>query len=688
MDIVWLPTVESRGEMSLRRAASRIHSDVESARTMRSDPGPWGSGERLLVCVGPSPSTARVIRTAKRMATALDAQWIAVSVEMPGRQSQSKSQAKVAQHFRLAERLGAETLTLSGDDVSSSILAYARSRNVTKICIGKTCEPRWKRLLKRSVVDQLLESSGGIDIYVIRGEHDPNEGLDAPPTEAKRGNWVGYVNAVVVTVGCGLVAGGLGKMFVSNPETNSAMIFLAGVAFVAFRFGKGPATVACLLAVLAFDFFFVPPYQTFVVSDTQYLLTFGVMLAIGLLISTLASRLKVQVVNTRNRERRTATLYELGRQLSSISGRVFLVSAASAKIAEMVHGEVAVYVLCSSGKAEIIHGQDGVIGKHFVSLPAAQWAIDHGQMAGAGTNTLPSACAIFLPLLGSNACLGAIAIRSKDDNARLLEPEHRQLLEACASQLALALERDQLAIDAAEARVQAEAEQVRSTLLSSVSHDLKTPLAAIAGASSTLLSTSSLDEPTRRQLLETVSNEALRLNRLLENILQMSRLDAGATTLNMQWHVLEEIVGSALHRTRKELMNHRVTTRLPPDLPLLYLDGILMEQLLINLLENAAKYTPAGSNVEISANIDSDFLGLVVCDDGPGVSAGMEERIFGRFYRATSSPDDGRGSGLGLAICRAIVKVHHGTIVASRRKGLEFLIRIPILRNAPNVPLE
>ncbi len=261
-------------------------------------------------------------------------------------------------------------------------------------------------------------------------------------------------------------------------------------------------------------------------------------------------------------------------------------------------------------------------------------------------------------------------------------------MEACASQLALALERDQLAIDAAEARVQAEAEQVRSTLLSSVSHDLKTPLASIAGASSTLLSTSSLDEPTRRQLLESVSTEALRLNRLLENILQMSRLDAGATTFNMQWHVLEEIVGSALRRTREELMNHRVTTQLPPDLPLLYLDGILVEQLLINLLENAAKYTPAGTNVEISANIDSGYLRLVVCDDGPGVPDGMEERIFDRFYRATASPDDGRGSGLGLAICRAIVKVHHGTIIASGHKGLEFLIRIPILGNAPNVPLE
>ena len=531
---------------------------------------------------------------------------------------------------------------------------------------------------------------------------DPDEllaSVQAIESRARRGNWIGYANAVGITVVCGLVASGLRKLFVSNPETNIAMIFLAGVAFVAFLFGKGPAAVASLLAVLAFDFFFVPPYLTFAVADTQYVVTFGVMLAIGLLISTLASRLKVQVINTRKRERRTATLYELGRQLSSISGRVFLVSAASEKICEMVNGEVAVYFVGPSGKTEIIHGQDGGIGKHSVSLPAAQWVIDHSLLAGAGTNTLPNACAVFIPLVGANSCVGAIAIRSNDNNARLLEPEQRQLLEACASQLALALERDQLALEAAEARIQAEAEQVRSTLLSSVSHDLKTPLAAIAGASSTLLSTSTLDESTRRQLLETVSNEAARLNRLLENILQMSKLDAGAIAPNMQWHVMEEIVGSALHRIRGVLIGHQITTRLPPDLPLLYMDGLLIEQLLINLLENAAKYTPAGTSVSISANIDSGYLRLDVCDNGPGIPEGMEERIFEKFYRATQLPDDGRGSGLGLAICRAIAKVHQGRITASRRPsglsnnsetspGLEFLIRIPIAKNAPNVPSE
>ncbi len=682
-------------EMSLRRAANRIHTDVETARKFRSDSQPWATADRILVCVGPSPSTARVIRTAKRMASALDAPWLAVSVDMAN--SHSQSQLRIAQHFRLAERLGAETVTLSGDDVVGAILEYARSRNVTKIFVGKTKEARWKRFLSRTLVDQLLESSGGIDVYVIHGERVQTEDCDPPKPQVTPFNGLSYAVALGATVASTLVAAVLRIFFGLDAETNAGMIYLAGVAFVAFRFGRGPAIAACLMAVLAFDFFFVPPYMTFAVSDTQYIVTFIVMLAIGLLISTLASRLSMQVKNTRKRERRTATLYELGRQLSSISGQVFLVSAASEKIAEMIHGEVAVYLVAHAGKTEVVFGQDGEIDKHSVSLPAAQWVIEHSQLAGAGTNTLPNACAVFIPLVGANSCVGAIAVRSKDDNAKLLEPEQRQLLEACANQLALALERDQLAIDAAESRIQAEAEQVRSTLLSSVSHDLKTPLAAISGASSTLIATSTLDEPTRRQLLETVGIEASRLNRLLENILQMSKLDAGAIAPNMQWHVLEELVGSALHRTSSELLGHQVTTELQSNLPLLYLDGLLIEQLLINLLENAAKYTPVGSSVLISASIDGGNLCIRVVDNGPGISEGMEERIFDKFYRATGLADVGRGSGLGLAICRAIAKVHHGTITASRRpckpgngalacQGLEFLVRIPVVKKSPDVP--
>lgn len=675
-------------ELSLRQAARRIHVEVESARREKAVSQPWATAERLLVCIGPSPTTARVIRIAKRMAAALDAPWLAVSVDIAGRTPSAAIKAQLAEHFRLAERLGAETVTLSGEDVAATILDFARSRNVTKILIGKTNEPRWKRLLLRSVVDDVLEDSGKIDVYVIHGEKEAAAAV--PPIRVVRNiDWMSYGGAAAIVVGCGAVAAALRTLHLADTEANTVMLFLAAVAFVAFRFGRGPAILASILAVLVFDFCFVPPTLTFAVSDAQYVVTFGVMLAIGILISTLTSRLKAQIESTRLRERRTLALYELGKQLSSLYGGAFLVSAAGEKLAEITGGEVAVYLRRPSGPPQIAYGQDTTIARHGVSVPVADWVIQHDQLAGAGTNTLPNAAGIFLPLIGSQQTLGALAVHVPDAD-RLLEPEQRRLLEACANQLALALERDQLAIDAAEARIQAEAEQVRSTLLSSVSHDLKTPLAAIAGASSSLLETNTLDDETRRQLLETVADEAKRLNRLLENILQMSRLDAGAVQPNKQWHVLEEIVGSALQRSRRELEGHPVEVRIPPDLPLVSVDGLLLEQLLVNVLENAGRYTPASTPITIAASLDGDSLRLMVADCGPGLPAGAEERIFEKFYRASPSADAARGSGLGLAICRAIAQAHGGTMTASNRPngGAEFLLRLPLVKGAPQVLLE
>lgn len=675
-------------ELSLRQAARRIHSDVESARRERAVHQPWATAERLLVCVGASPTTARVIRTAKRLAASLDAPWLAVSVDLTGEPSNSPAKQQIAQHFRLAERLGAETVTLAGQSVTETILEYARSRNVTKILIGKTNQPRWRRLIVGTIVDEILEQSGEIDVYVIHGE-------EMPRTAARnvrpigRSDKVPYVKSAFAVSLVGCLAYGLRFLQLADAEANTVMLFLAAVAWTAFRYGRGPSIFASVLAVLVFDFFLVEPFHTFAVSDAQYIVTFAVMLAIGVLIGTLASRLRAQVESTRQRERQTAALYELGKQLSSLYGNVFLASAAGAKIAEMLGAEVAIYLQHPSGTPSLAFGHESLIAKHAVSLPVAQWVIDHDQLAGAGTNTLPNAVALFLPIVGSQGTHGVVAIR-KSQPEQLLEPDRRMLLEACANQLALALERDQLAIDAAESRIKVEAEQVRSSLLSSVSHDLKTPLAAIAGASSSLLESSALDDETRRQLLETVADEAARLNRLLENILQMSKLDAGAAAPNRQWHVLEEIVGSALHRARRDLEDHEVAVRLPRDLPLLFVDGLLLEQVFLNLFENAARYTPVGTNVTVTAAVDGKSLRIAVSDNGPGLPPGAEEKIFEKFYRASPTADGGRGSGLGLAICRAILKAHGGNITASNVPGggAEFVLRLPLPREAPQVVVE
>jgi two-component system sensor histidine kinase KdpD len=413
------------------------------------------------------------------------------------------------------------------------------------------------------------------------------------------------------------------------------------------------------------------------------------MLAIALLISTLTSRLKNQVESGRLRERRLLALYELGRQLSSISGATFLAAAAARKIAELTDGEVAIYLGEPGGSPEIAFGRGTPITDHPVSDPTARWVIDHDQVAGPGTDTLPNAPALFLPLTASQQTVGALAVRAEPIQ-RLLEPDQRRLLEACAGQLALAVERDRMSLAASEALVRAQAEQVRNTLLSGVSHDLRTPLAAIAGASTGLLQSDSFDEPTRRQLLETIADEANRLTRLLENILQMSRLEAGAAAAQMQWNLLDEIVGSALVRTRPALADRRVEVSLPADLPLLLVDGLLLEQLFVNLLENAARYTPLRASIGITAHVDARWLVVSVADDGPGLPLGSEERIFEKFHRADLAADAARGSGLGLAICRAIAEVHGATITAANRPGggAQFLLRLPLPRNPPQVDAE
>jgi two-component system sensor histidine kinase KdpD len=682
------PNLVALRELSLRLAAQRLHLDVESARRERATKQTWATAERLLVCVGPSPTTPRVIRTARRMAAAMNAEWIAATVEPTnGQVSSPHALEAIAQHLRLAERLGAQTATLTGDDVAATVLDYARSRNVTKILIGKTNTRRWKRVILGTVVDHLLEDSGDIDVYVIHGtpERLPHRGSALRTEEPV--TWRPYAAASAVVFACALVAALFYHWQLS--EANLMMVFLTGVAYVAFRYGRGPAILASVVSVFTFDFFFVPPYLTFSVGDTQYVLTFAVMLAIGLIISTLTSRLKEQAAHARLREQRTRALYELSRQLSSLSGSEFLMIAAGRQIEAIFEVEAAIYISHPPGPPELRYGQHTSIPRHPINAIVAQWVAEHDQMAGAGTDTLPNATALFLPLTASQSTLGALAVKTTDIS-RLLAPDQRRILEACTSQLALALERDQMAMAAHDAQVQAEAEHLRSSLLSGVSHDLRTPLAVITGASSSLLENRDASEGTRRELLTTVVDESRRLSRMVENLLEMSKLESGSAAPNMQWHVLEELIGAALARTRHDLAMDEVNVKLPEGLPLVRADGILLEQVFINLLENAARYCPPGSRVDITAQVDGSSLVIAVADDGPGLPPGTEERVFEKFFRGEGHPDARRGSGLGLAICRAIVRLHGGTIKAKNRSphGAEFTIRLPVAKDAPQVAVK
>jgi two-component system sensor histidine kinase KdpD len=680
-------------ELSLRQVAKRMRREVDAARLEKFAKEPWATNERLLVCVGPSPTTARLLRAGKRMADAFGCDWLAVSVTTQESTMRSlRAREQIAEHLRLAERLGAENHTVVGETVVDAIIEFAQSRNVTKIVVGKTVQSWWQRLLRWGIVDRLLERSGDIDVYVIRGDSNGEQGLVSPvrvesvprkPTD-KRLYWgTGLIVGVCALVGWGIAMLGL-------DEANIAMIFLLGVAMAATWFGRGPAIVGSIAGVLVFDFCFIEPRFSFAVSDTQYIVTFSVMLVIGLLISTLTARMQRQLQLSRDQERRTASLFRLTRQLSALVGSEFLIQTAGQHLSEMFSGEVVLYLRSESG-IELRFGEESSIAKLPVNAIVAHWVAEHSHVAGARTDTLPNATALFVPLVGSQQTVGAIGIKPVDF-AQLLDPEQRLLLETCASLVALAIERDQSLLDTQQAMIQVEAEQLRNSLLSSVSHDLRTPLTSMAGsASSLLVADSQVSEVERHELAQSIIDESQRLNRLVENLLDITRLEAGAVLVKLEWHVLEEIIGSAVHHVRGSIVHHPISIQIPASIPLIWVDGILLEQVFVNLLENAARYTPEGCRIEIVAREIASGVEIRVADNGPGLQRGIEKRVFEKFVRGESeSPDGRRGVGLGLAICRGIIHAHTGTIEARNRVegGAEFIIKLPIHRPPPMFAVE
>ncbi len=670
-------------ELALRCTADRV--DVQMRTYMRDHaiPKTWPVTERLMVAVGASPSSVRLVRAAKRMADSLRAEWIVAYVETPGHVRLSeKDRTQVAETLRLAERLGAETVTLSGHRISEEILAHARARNISKIIVGKPAGPLWKRILLGSIVDNLVRGSGDIDIYVISGEEAPHLPFVAP-VRPRRREWPAYGRAVAIVTLCTVLAWMIFPYFALS---NLIMLYLLGVVGVAATSGRGPSILASVMSVAAFDFFFVPPYFTFAVADTQYFVTFGVMLVVALVISGLTIRIRWLAESARQRERRTAAIYAMSRELASVRGGQNILSAAVRHIAEVFRSQVVILLPDASGRPTIQGGLPAQFEMDTSELGVSQWVYEHRQMAGQGTNTLPGAKALYLPLVASRGTVGVLGVRPAE--SRTLEaPEQLHQLETFANQTALAIERVQLAEEAQQAQVRAEAERLRNALLSSVSHDLRTPLATIMGAASSLLEDGThFHRGTWQDLLQSILDEADRLNRLVSNLLDMTRLEAGTLAIKKDWHPLEEIIGTALARIEKRLGDRPVVTHVPADLPLVKIDGILIEQVLINLLDNGVKYTPVRSEIDISASVSDGGVLVEVADRGPGFAPGEEERIFDKFYRGQTG--DSRGVGLGLAICRAILEAHGGKIWAENRPegGAVFRFTLPAKDVPPEMP--
>jgi two-component system sensor histidine kinase KdpD len=508
--------------------------------------------------------------------------------------------------------------------------------------------------------------------------------LDEP-----RPRWPAYLMAIGAVLACTAVAAVMARFF---EPTNLVMVYLLGVMGVAVSLGRGPAVLASFLSVVAFDYFFVPPRYTFGVSDTQYVITFAVMLLASILIGTLAARLRTQVQTARVGERRADALAKLSGELVALQDRDRILAAVLRHVEDVFEARGLVLLPDARGRLEVAAGDTALLGAGGNERGVAQWAFDAGQSAGSGTATLPGSRCLHLPLRGSGRELGVIALAPRDVRA-LVAPDSFRLLRAFASHAALALERAALAGQAEQARVQSETERLRSGLLSSVSHDLRTPLAVITGAASTLLEDlqddQRLDAATQREMLRSIADEAGRLNRLVANLLAMTRLEAGALDVRRSWHSLEEVVGAALHRLEPLLGTRPVRVNLPASLPLVAVDDVLLEQVVFNLVENAAKHAPSTTPIEVEARVRERELEVSVADRGPGLAPGSEERVFEKFYRGDDSRRSG-GVGLGLAICRGIVEAHGGRLRAANRSdgGAVFTFTLPLETPAPTVAPE
>ncbi|MBI3848602.1 MAG: sensor histidine kinase KdpD [Planctomycetes bacterium] len=671
-------------ELALRRTAERVDAQVDEYKREHGITKPWPTRERILVAVGPSPQSANLVRAAFRMADRLRAPWIALSVETPAfDQLHEEDRARAAAHLALAERLGAETLVVRGERMTDEILAVAHQRNVTRIVVGKTSRRRWIHALRGSAVDALVQRSGGIDVLVTTGEDGgvgPRPATSAPRPGGTLGEYAWALGAVGASTALCAATRNFGNI------ADQSMTYLLGVLIVSSRCSRGPSVVAAIASVAAFDFFFVPPVYTFAVGDWKFAITFGVMLVVALTVSGFTSRIRQQAEAARQRERRTAALYGLSRMLAIETEVGRIAGAAVRHVRELFETDAVVWIADGDGRLVARGGAECELARDEHPLEIAKWVFDHGQAAGHATESLPASDALFLPLVGAKRTLGVFGITLGGRGATP-SPAQRQLIETLVAQTALALERALLSDEASSAQVTAETERMRSALLSTVSHDLRTPLASITGSAGALLDPqATLDANERRELLETIREEAERLSHLVGDLLELTRLESGALRVKKEWYPLEEIVASALGRLADALGSRDVRIDLPTEVLVVLADAALLEEVFINLVENAAKFSAPGTPIEIRARAGDGEVQVEVADRGPGFAPDEIDRLFEKFYRGAGGSRVA-GSGLGLAVCDAIVKAHGGRIRADNRAGGGAIFRfwLPLGESPPAI---
>jgi two-component system sensor histidine kinase KdpD len=687
-------------ELALRRTAQRVDDQMVDYMRGHAIPGPWAAGERLLVCIEGGAKASAVVRHAKRLADQLRAPWTAMSVETSrSLRAGAADLDSVAQALRLAEQLGAETVLIPGQDVADTIIDYARANNVTHIIVSKSRRVRWWRRSSWTVTQQVINRAGGINIHVIEAPEQTAKAARAVPardeTQAQTMELKPYGISLLLVLAVIPVA--LALHLVLN-ISNIALVFLTAILLSAVWFGRGPSLFASMIAVLAYNFFFLPPIYTFTIADPENVVALFFFAVVALIASGLAARVRGQAVAARLRAKTTDDLYQFSRKLAVAITLDDLLWATAHQIAMML--KVRVVLLLPNDTQSDRYSDNRTISVRAgfppedmledADLAAAKWSWEKNHIAGRGSDTLPGARWLFLPMRTGRGPVGVVGI-IRDEAGPLLMPGQQRLLDALTDQASLAIERVTLARDLHLARLQAETDRLRSALLTSISHDLRTPLASILGSATSLTSQGvSLDGPTEQALLATIVEESYRLNRFIGNLLDMTRLESGALKPRSSLVELSDVVGAALARASKILDRHEVDLELAAGLPMLNLDMVLFEQVLFNLLDNAAKYAPPGTRIQLKAYREGERVVLQVVDEGEGVPPRDLERVFDKFYRASGQiggdhvvgVDRQRaGTGLGLAICRGFIEAMDGTIVAANRTdrpGAIITIGLPV----------
>jgi two-component system sensor histidine kinase KdpD len=662
-------------ELSLRRTASRVDDQMRAYMETQSIAGPWPTAERLLVCVSGSPYSEKLIRSTCRLAEGLKAQWFTLYIETPesGRHAQ-ENREHIWRDLRLAESLGSQVATVTATDITDAVMEYATRHNITKIVMGKPNKPRWRELLQPPVVDRVIRRSGAVDVIIISFEEEkPTEAVPLKkrtPSPETHGYAKSVALVALATILCELL-----RPFLA--PTNMVMFYLLAVVVASVRLGRKPAVVTALLGVLAFDFFFVPPRLTLAVTDTQYLLTFIGLFVVGIVISTLVARARERAEVMRTREVQTASLYYLSRDLAASADINSVLRSVVRNVEEALKAQV-VILLPEGERLDILAASEGLT-LDMKEQAVADWAFRNNHPAGRATDTLVSAGLIYLPLQTTVSVLGIIGVRLENEQA-YRNQDNRRLLDAFATQAAMAMERIRFSKQAEQAQILQARENLERALLNSISHDLRTPLASVTGVLTSLREEGAhLNDSARRDLLDTACGEAERLNRFVGNLLDMTRIEAGAIRLNFEPCDVQDLVGCALAALEPRIGSREISFRMLPVMPLVPMDMVLMTQVLVNLLDNAHKYSPPESAIEVIAQTEGNWLILEVLDRGPGVPEHDLKRVFDKFYRIPV-PEGAGGTGLGLSICKGIVEAHGGSISAENRVsgGLRITIRLPL----------